>query len=303
MARTGLRWLVLTGVVVGLTGTAPREALAQVPSLRFDPRLLPARLPLASVSAGLRAQALRFDARLLPARPPLFATSGQVEAAAMRFNAPPVLATSVLAATFLGALIPSLYASKFPTATCAPCNPAGLTFLDRGAIGQVRPGSAAVSDGALYAVMGGAALLVFGEAPKDKNVIREDMTVFLQSIATASLITSWLKVIVHRPRPFRYVAAETTITVQSGLSFPSGHSTAAWSALVSYWSMQNLRGRARQNSARIALLATAAVTTAVFRVLARQHFPTDVMAGAAIGATVGWIIPRLYAKRANPPPR
>src|SRR5512140_2419828 len=128
MARTGVRWLVLTGVVVGLTGTAPREASAQAASLRFDPRLLPPRLPRSGANTGLRAEALRFDPRLLPARPALFTTSAQVQAPQMRFNAPLLLATSVLAATFVGALILSMYASKFPTATCAPCNPAGLNF-------------------------------------------------------------------------------------------------------------------------------------------------------------------------------
>src|SRR5512140_1063728 len=88
MPRTGWRWLVLTGVVVGLTGTATREASAQVASLRFDPRLLPARPPLAGLNAGLRAQALRFDARLLPARPALLTTSPQALASDLRFNAP-----------------------------------------------------------------------------------------------------------------------------------------------------------------------------------------------------------------------
>jgi membrane-associated phospholipid phosphatase len=38
----------------------------------------------------------------------------------------------------------------------------------------------------------------------------------------------------------------------------------------------------------------------VLRIVARQHFPTDVMAGALIGASAGWFVPRLYPRQRSP---
>jgi membrane-associated phospholipid phosphatase len=45
-------------------------------------------------------------------------------------------------------------------------------------------------------------------------------------------------------------------------------------------------------------LITALVGTsvAIERVLAGQHFPTDVLLGAAAGAAVGWLVPWLHAR-------
>ena len=42
-------------------------------------------------------------------------------------------------------------------------------------------------------------------------------------------------------------------------------------------------------------------TTAYLRVLAGRHFPTDVMAGFATGAFVGFIIPHLHKKKEKDP--
>ncbi len=251
-------------------------------------------------AAAAQSLPLRFDPRLVPSGAVVAVTGGTAQAPVPRFNAPLVPAGGVLAGTVVVALVPSLFPSLFETATCAPCDPSGLNFLDRGTVGQVRFGAAKVSNAALYATVGGAGLLLFADAHGNTSVAREDLTVWAQSLATASVITSWLKVLTHRPRPFRYVPAETTITFESGISFPSGHSTASWAAAFSYWSIQQMRGRAGQRVPQIAALVGTAALTGVFRVVAREHFPTDVMAGALIGATVGWFVPRIYPVRRSP---
>jgi undecaprenyl-diphosphatase len=258
-----------------------------------------AAAPFASPAAA-QSLPLRFDPRLVPSRAVAAAMGAAAQAPVPRFNAPILPAGGVLAGTIVAALVPSLVASGFPTATCAPCDPSGLNFLDRGTVGQVRFGASKMSNAALYATVGGSGLLLFADAHGNTSVAREDLTVWAQSVATASMITSWLKVLVHRPRPFRYVPAETTITVESGLSFPSGHSTTAWSAAFAYWSIQQMRGRAGQHALGIGALMATAASCGVLRVVARQHFPTDVMAGALIGATVGWFVPRIYPVRRAP---
>ncbi len=229
---------------------------------------------LCAAPAAAQAPAPRFDARLLPAG-------------------------SVLAATVAVGLVPKFFASHLPYATCAPCDPAGLPGIDRGTVGPVREGPATVSDVSLYVTAGGAGLLLFVEADGDLGVAREDLTVLAQAVATADLLMDWAKVLFHRPRPFRYIpaAAGTGGDVGSGLSFPSGHSTSAFAAAFAYWSIQARRGRARARVPRIAALVATAAATGVLRVVAREHFPTDVLAGAALGAAVGWIVPRFYPLR------
>jgi membrane-associated phospholipid phosphatase len=235
-----------------------------------------ALVPVATAAA--QAAPLRFDARLLP--------SG-----------------GVLAATAAGALAPVIFAAHLPHASCAPCDPAGLTFLDRGTVGDVRGGAATASDVALFATGGAAGLLLAAESRADLGIVREDLTVLAQAVGTASALTNWSKVAFHRPRPYRYVdlAAGSGGAAESGLSFPSGHTSVAFAAAFAYWSIHQRRGTARAQAPRIVTLVALAAATGVLRVVAREHFPTDVVAGAALGAAVGWTVPRLYPVRRQRP--
>jgi membrane-associated phospholipid phosphatase len=232
---------------------------------------------LAAVSSSGVAAAqnpVRFDARLLP--------SG-----------------AVLAATAAVAVAPVLFAAHLPHATCAPCDPSGLPFLDRGTVGAIRAFPATASDAALFATGAGAGLFLLGDARGEGAMAREDITVLAQAVGTASALTNWSKVVFHRPRPYRYVAgaAGSGGAAASGLSFPSGHTSAAFAAAFAYWSIQARRGRAGDHRQRIAALVLAATATGVLRVAAREHFPTDVVAGAVLGAAAGWAVPRLYPLR------
>jgi membrane-associated phospholipid phosphatase len=226
--------------------------------------------------------------------------------AALRFDARLLPAGAVLGATAAVALAPVLLSAHLPHGTCPlpSCDPAGLSFLDRGTVGPVRAGAATLSDAALLATAGGAGLLLFGEAHGDWARAREDLTVFAQAVGTATLLTDWAKVLFHRPRPFRYTAAAGggVNTIESGLSFPSGHATGAFAAAFAYWSIQSRRGTASARRTRIVALVAAAAATGVLRVASREHFPTDVMAGAVLGAAVGWTVPLLYPVQRSRPP-
>jgi membrane-associated phospholipid phosphatase len=209
----------------------------------------------------------------------------------------------VLGATAVVAVAPMLLAARLPHATCVPCDPSGLNVLDRGTVGPLRSGASTLSDATLLATVGGAGLLLFGEAHGDWARTREDFTVLAQAVGAATLVTNWAKVLFHRPRPFRYTAAGgSATTVESGLSFPSGHSTGAFAAAFAYWSIEARRGTASARRTRIVALVAAAAATGVLRVVSREHFPTDVMAGAALGAAIGWAVPRLYPVRSPRPP-
>ncbi|MFI5279319.1 MAG: phosphatase PAP2 family protein [Gemmatimonadales bacterium] len=201
-----------------------------------------------------------------------------------------------LGAAGLSAL-PSLL-TGLPLATCSgACDPANLWGIDRGAVG---PGQ---SDGpsnlALYATVGGSALLVAwtrrGE-PEATQAVLEDAAVMAQAAAIDGALTQWLKVIVHRARPERYTAQGGTFTsIEDSRSFPSGHASFAFAAASAAASILHRRGVLHRHKFETALLYAAATTTAVLRVSSHRHFPTDVIAGAVLGSTVGWLVPHLHS--------
>jgi len=82
-----------------------------------------------------------------------------------------------------------------------------------------------------------------------------------------------------------------------GLSFPSGHSSTAFAAAAAYLSVMQRRGIAGRQAQETALLFATATTTAVLRVVAKKHFPTDVVAGAVLGTAIGWMVPQMHRIR------
>lgn len=120
--------------------------------------------------------------------------------------------------------------------------------------------------------------------------LRETGLNLLESIAFAGIITSVVKSVAGRSRPFveegpfRFRAMqfkdETT-------SFPSGHPTVAF-AISSV-----LSGKIKNTWASIGLYALATLT-AVSRVYDDEHWTSDVFLGAAIGNTVGIAVTNLH---------
>ena len=216
-----------------------------------------------------------------------------------RFDARLLPAGALVAATAAIGAVPVLFSAHLPHATCAPCDRAGLPRLDRGTVGRLRPGVAFAGDAALAATAAGAAVLLWTERRGAGGAAREDVTVLAQSVSAAWAVTSWAKVLAHRPRPYRYAADATAppASAHDGLSFPSGHTSVAFAAAAAYWSIESRLGRAGARSGRIAALVACAAATGALRVVAREHFPTDVLAGAALGAAVGFAVPRLYSLR------
>ncbi|WP_225754993.1 phosphatase PAP2 family protein [Actinotalea sp. Marseille-Q4924] len=105
--------------------------------------------------------------------------------------------------------------------------------------------------------------------------------------ALATVLLTWglgnaLKVLVARSRP----ALEDALTRAPGYSFPSGHAmnTAATGVVVVLllWPLLGRRGRA----AAVGLATVAVVATAADRVLLGAHYPSDVVAGIALGGAM-----------------
>jgi undecaprenyl-diphosphatase len=125
---------------------------------------------------------------------------------------------------------------------------------------------------------------------------RRDPRPFLVTAATALVATgvsSGLKALTDRDRPpVADPDLHALIAVPGSSSLPSGH------ALTSFACAMVLSAYAPH--LRWPLLALAALI-AISRVYLGVHYPSDVLAGAALGAALGWGIARVLPPRSPPP--
>ncbi len=212
-----------------------------------------------------------------------------------RYAVRPIPSGAALAAAAVVFGIPELFASSLPHGTCnpLPCDPARLNALDRSTPGPINNTADLASTGTMALTgLGSVALLV--TQPESWQRREEDAVVWFQAMGTTSALLAWSKVLFHRPRPVMYTTAAVD-NIDNGLSFPSGHTTAAFAAIAAYASIAHRHGgdSGSRKLATWALVGTAA-GTALLRVVARRHFPTDVMAGAVLGGASGWLVPAIY---------
>ena len=101
----------------------------------------------------------------------------------------------------------------------------------------------------------------------------------------AGVTETLAKVIVARPRPIT-----AAFTGESGNGFPSGHATGFAALLIILALVLPSNSRQRRRSVALALVVSA--LEAISRVVVGAHYPTDVIAGMALGvliADVTWI--------------
>lgn len=180
---------------------------------------------------------------------------------------------------------------------CAPdCRIEDVAVLDRWVAGQYDPTWRTVSDISSAAVLlGSAAVLFIDEAPLDAL---QDAVVVAQSVLIANAIGVAIELAARRPRPLVYsarVPAEERFSGHSALSFPSGHTAGAFAAtLAMYSAMERLHPDTAIPYVVLGVGLGAASFLGVSRVAAGDHFPTDVIMGAVIGAAAGLVVPALH---------
>lgn len=177
-------------------------------------------------------------------------------------------------------------------------DPEGLPSYDRGATANWSEGAATASDVLLYATAA-APLLLFGETGAALSD-GELGVMYAETLILQNGMTGLIKGLVRRPRPFTYnrdpeISDELRRSHTAVRSFPSGHTSTTFAAAMFlgevYASLHPDDGA--RHWVRAGGL-TAAAATAWLRVHAGRHFPSDVIAGAALGALVGWAVPRLH---------
>ena len=196
----------------------------------------------------------------------------------------------------LSAATQLLIASDVLPAT-VPRAPERLPSIDRryvgGAGGSPITGRL-MSDGGLL-LAGGIAVAGIGVTWHERSGAEafEDVVLLAQSALINTAASNVVKLAARRPRPQAYDHFDAHAPTDLGLSFYSGHTSLAaglW-ATSSYLAFER-RHRLRWVTFAIGGLVT--TTVAVGRVVEREHFPTDVIAGALVGAGIGLLVPHMH---------
>ena len=121
-------------------------------------------------------------------------------------------------------------------------------------------------------------------------------------LATYSL-KEFSKSLVARTRPYMYFDDKPLDLIAKGdwnESFPSGHTALAFSgATFLSYVFSKYFSDSPWKYAVTAASYSVAVATAIFRVAGGKHFLTDVLAGAALGSAVGFVVPWLHSLKAG----
>ena len=121
-------------------------------------------------------------------------------------------------------------------------------------------------------------------------------------LATYSL-KEFTKSLVNRTRPYMYYDEKPLDLIAKGdwnESFPSGHSALAFSgATFASYVFSKYFSDSPWKYVVMAASYSVATATAIFRVAGGKHFLTDVLAGAAIGTAVGFVVPWLHTLKAG----
>jgi membrane-associated phospholipid phosphatase len=194
---------------------------------------------------------------------------------------PPTQIVSIGAGAALS-FVPQLLAINNGPPSCAPCDPATLPGIDRWIVRPEQSGWDIASSVTELGLAAGTLYEMYRQPDGTRYVLAS-----VESAAWTFGLTQVSKAIINRKRPVLYTedAEEAATHVGSHRSLPSGHASFAFALATSYvLSMKNKKGVGRYWP-----LAAAAAISAM-RVAAARHFPTDVIAGAAVGAGTAIVI-------------
>lgn len=159
-----------------------------------------------------------------------------------------------------------------------------------------------ISNAGTYGAIGAAgAAYVFGKITHNETA-RETGVLSLEAIVDASVVTEVLKLATNRQRP-SYGAGNgpfwpdgAAIYTTNG-SFPSEHATVSWA--FAHVVADETPGRVWLHLG----LYAAATAVSVARVTSRNHFPSDVVVGSAVGYLVGGYVYRQHSDSYASQPR
>ncbi len=178
-------------------------------------------------------------------------------------------------------------------------NPSQINSFDRNAVFNYSQNAEMASDILLYSSIAVPLSLLL-----DKKARNEWITIGvmgMEVLMVTSGITNTIKPVALRSRPLAYnpeVPEGVKMEVDTRFSFFSGHT--AVSASMTFFAAKvfsDLNPDSKWKPVVWVGAITIPAATAWARVEAGKHFPTDVIAGYAIGAAIGYFIPVMHLQK------
>jgi len=181
-------------------------------------------------------------------------------------------------------------------------DPANVNGFDRSATKLWSP-TASQASNVLVATVLISPLALSAIGTEKENVVTLGV-MYAETIALENGLVQLIKGVTQRTRPLAYnddpaVPEEKKLRKSARKSFPSGHATNAFAAAVflgTTYSRLHPESAARKWVWAGSLAG--ATTVGYLRYRAGKHFPTDVVAGAIIGASFGYLVPKLHETNA-----
>lgn len=177
-------------------------------------------------------------------------------------------------------------------------DPNDLNFLDRHAVDNFSATQSTVSD-ILVTVASVAPVATLLD-----REIRDDFLSILVMAAEVALINNGInmttKALVLRPRPYIYnprVGNEIKMEKDARYSFYSAHTSNA--ASLSFFTASIISAYSNDQTLKTMVWSGAIIlplATGYFRYSSGQHFPTDIITGYVIGASIGYLVPLMHRR-------
>jgi membrane-associated phospholipid phosphatase len=180
----------------------------------------------------------------------------------------------------------------------AALDPADINSFDRPATTKWSVPSSNVSDAVLVATVGASlTTIAFARGPSAPVTVG---VMLGETLLIGNGVSQLMKTAIRRIRPYAYnndpdIPFDKKTTKTARQSFPSGHSINAFASAVF---LSTVFAKLQPTSPARPWIwggsLAAATTVGLLRYQAGKHFPTDVLAGAAIGGVLGWGIPKMH---------
>lgn len=192
--------------------------------------------------------------------------------------------------------------SPFTQADLAGLDRYDLPGFDRSTVDNWRPSSATASD---YMVYASAAMPLLMLA--DRRARQDWLGLAMMYVQVGGFtvgLTELTKGMVRRPRPYAFnpdAPMDERLGQDARLSFFSGHTSVT--AAMCFLTAKVFSDYSDNRTASSLVWTGAVIAPAVvgfLRVHSGQHFPSDVIAGYMLGATIGYLVPELHRRKRLP---
>ncbi|MFN3197594.1 MAG: phosphatase PAP2 family protein [Bradymonadia bacterium] len=153
------------------------------------------------------------------------------------------------------------------------------------------------------ATLGAALLVSLGAAAMgadDMDDVFEDALLSTEAMMIAGLLTQGVKTATSRPYPYLLRPGADPAREADGVNYAafwSGHTATPMAAAVAAaWQFQRRRPHDPMRWVFWVVGPALALSSGVFQISAGNHYPSDVVVGAAVGAGVGLAVPWLHGE-------